>query len=133
MTRWPCSFPELIGGTPSLKMNHGSGTLVLQLANNIGVADRRWHRLDVRSNSKVRETQFFFVLFPTPPPPTPGGAGTEPSRRGGMITHVRVPAAAEIDPASLAGSPALIYRRCASRSIDAPAPSSWRRKVWTPG
>ncbi|XP_061577385.1 neural-cadherin-like isoform X1 [Cololabis saira] len=43
---------ELIGGTPSLKINHGSGTLVLQLTNNIGVADRRWHRLDVRSNSK---------------------------------------------------------------------------------
>uniref|UniRef100_A0A672H8B9 Neural-cadherin-like n=1 Tax=Salarias fasciatus TaxID=181472 RepID=A0A672H8B9_SALFA len=46
---------ELIGGTPSLKINHGSGTLVLQLTNNVGVADRRWHRLDVRSNSKVRE------------------------------------------------------------------------------
>ncbi|CAB1437444.1 unnamed protein product [Pleuronectes platessa] len=43
---------ELISGTPSLKMNHGSGTLVLQLTNNVGVADRRWHRLDVRSNSK---------------------------------------------------------------------------------
>ncbi|CAL8374879.1 unnamed protein product [Arctogadus glacialis] len=43
---------ELIGGTPSLKVNHGSGTLVLQLPNNVGVADRRWHRLDVRSNSK---------------------------------------------------------------------------------
>ncbi|XP_067358441.1 neural-cadherin-like isoform X1 [Channa argus] len=43
---------ELIGGTPSLKINHGSGTLVLQLTNNIGVADRRWHRLDVKSNSK---------------------------------------------------------------------------------
>lgn len=36
-------------------MNHGSGTLVLQLNNNIGVADRRWHHLDVRSNSKVRQ------------------------------------------------------------------------------
>uniref|UniRef100_A0A667Y7I2 Uncharacterized protein n=1 Tax=Myripristis murdjan TaxID=586833 RepID=A0A667Y7I2_9TELE len=46
---------ELIGGTPSLKINHGSGTLVLQLANNVGVADRRWHRLDVRSNGKVSE------------------------------------------------------------------------------
>lgn len=46
---------ELISGTPSLKINHGSGTLVLQLNNNIGVADRRWHRLDVRSNSKVWE------------------------------------------------------------------------------
>lgn len=44
---------ELIGGTPSLKVNHGSGTLVLQLINNVGVADRRWHRLDVRSNGKV--------------------------------------------------------------------------------
>ncbi|XP_060892631.1 neural-cadherin-like [Labrus mixtus] len=43
---------ELIGGTPSLKVNHGSGTLVLQLTHNAGVADRRWHRLDVRSNSK---------------------------------------------------------------------------------
>nr|XP_040024425.1 neural-cadherin-like isoform X3 [Gasterosteus aculeatus aculeatus] len=43
---------ELIGGTPSLKINHGSGTLVLQLTNNIGVTDRRWHRLDVRSNSE---------------------------------------------------------------------------------
>ncbi|XP_014844381.1 PREDICTED: neural-cadherin-like [Poecilia mexicana] len=42
---------ELIGGTPSLKINHGSGTLVLQLTN-VGVSDRRWHRLDVRSNSK---------------------------------------------------------------------------------
>lgn len=46
---------ELIAGTPSLKINHGSGTLVLQLTNNIGVADRRWHRLDVRSNNKVSD------------------------------------------------------------------------------
>ncbi|KAM6977861.1 LOW QUALITY PROTEIN: neural-cadherin [Aplochiton taeniatus] len=43
---------ELIGGTPTLKINHGSGTLVLQLPGNVNVADRRWHRLDVRSNSK---------------------------------------------------------------------------------
>uniref|UniRef100_A0A1A8SAM0 Uncharacterized protein n=1 Tax=Nothobranchius rachovii TaxID=451742 RepID=A0A1A8SAM0_9TELE len=43
---------ELIDGTPTLKINHGSGTLVLQLPGNINVADRRWHRLDVRSNSK---------------------------------------------------------------------------------
>uniref|UniRef100_A0A3Q3BK33 Neural-cadherin-like n=1 Tax=Kryptolebias marmoratus TaxID=37003 RepID=A0A3Q3BK33_KRYMA len=42
---------ELIGGMPSLKINHGSGTLVLQLTN-VGVGDRRWHRLDVKSNSK---------------------------------------------------------------------------------
>uniref|UniRef100_A0A3Q2CVV9 Si:ch211-186j3.6 n=1 Tax=Cyprinodon variegatus TaxID=28743 RepID=A0A3Q2CVV9_CYPVA len=45
---------ELIDGTPTLKINHGSGTLVLQLPGNVDVADRRWHRLDVRSNSKVR-------------------------------------------------------------------------------
>lgn len=44
---------ELIDGTPTLKINHGSGTVVLQLPGNINVADRRWHRLDVRSNSKV--------------------------------------------------------------------------------
>ncbi|XP_061532993.1 putative neural-cadherin 2 isoform X2 [Phycodurus eques] len=43
---------ELIGGAPSLKINHGSGTLVLQLISNAGLSDRRWHRLDVRSNSK---------------------------------------------------------------------------------
>ncbi|XP_035275512.1 neural-cadherin-like [Anguilla anguilla] len=43
---------ELIGGTPTLKINHGSGTLVLQLPSNVRVADRRWHRLDVRSDSK---------------------------------------------------------------------------------
>ncbi|MBN3309830.1 CADN protein, partial [Amia calva] len=43
---------ELINGMPALKINHGSGTLVLQLPSNVNVADRRWHRLDVRSNSK---------------------------------------------------------------------------------
>ncbi|XP_068167737.1 neural-cadherin [Antennarius striatus] len=43
---------ELIDGTPTLKINHGSGTVVLQLPGNINVADRRWHRLDIRSNSK---------------------------------------------------------------------------------
>uniref|UniRef100_A0A3P8S899 Si:ch211-186j3.6 n=1 Tax=Amphiprion percula TaxID=161767 RepID=A0A3P8S899_AMPPE len=42
----------LIDGTPTLKINHGSGTVVLQLPGNVNVADRRWHRLDVRSNSK---------------------------------------------------------------------------------
>ncbi|XP_061620755.1 neural-cadherin [Phyllopteryx taeniolatus] len=43
---------ELIDGTPTLKINHGSGTVVLQLPGNVNVADRRWHRLDIRSNSK---------------------------------------------------------------------------------
>uniref|UniRef100_A0A3Q2XMW5 Neural-cadherin-like n=1 Tax=Hippocampus comes TaxID=109280 RepID=A0A3Q2XMW5_HIPCM len=51
---------ELIGGSPNLKINHGSGTLVLQLLNSAGLADRRWHRLDVRSNSKVRQLYFCF-------------------------------------------------------------------------
>lgn len=69
------SLPELSGGTPSLKVNHGSGTLVLQLANNIGVADRRWHRLDVRSNSKVRENTLSFSsasFHPAAPEPLQG-------------------------------------------------------------
>ena len=56
----PCPCPslclspsELVDGTPTLKINHGSGKVVLQLPGNVNVADRRWHRLDVRSNSKV--------------------------------------------------------------------------------
>lgn len=53
---------ELIDGTPTLKINHGSGTVVLQLPGNVNVADRRWHRLDVRSNSKVGR---FTYLTPT--------------------------------------------------------------------
>uniref|UniRef100_A0AAQ5YDQ5 Uncharacterized protein n=1 Tax=Amphiprion ocellaris TaxID=80972 RepID=A0AAQ5YDQ5_AMPOC len=53
---------ELIDGTPTLKINHGSGTVVLQLPGNVNVADRRWHRLDVRSNSKVGR---FIHLTPT--------------------------------------------------------------------
>ncbi|XP_039619104.1 neural-cadherin [Polypterus senegalus] len=43
---------ELINGSVTLKINHGSGTLVLQLPTNINVADRRWHQLDIRSNGK---------------------------------------------------------------------------------
>ncbi|XP_023671737.2 neural-cadherin isoform X2 [Paramormyrops kingsleyae] len=43
---------ELINGTPTLKINHGSGTLVLRLPGNVNTADRRWHRLDVRSDGK---------------------------------------------------------------------------------
>ncbi|KAL4630306.1 neural-cadherin-like [Arapaima gigas] len=43
---------ELIDGTPTLKINHGSGTLVLQLPGSVNTADRQWHRLDVRSNGK---------------------------------------------------------------------------------
>ncbi|XP_041123428.1 neural-cadherin [Polyodon spathula] len=43
---------ELINGTPMLKINHGSGTLVLKLPSHVNTADRRWHRLDVRGNGK---------------------------------------------------------------------------------
>ncbi|MBN3287600.1 CADN protein, partial [Polyodon spathula] len=43
---------ELINGTPTLKINHGSGTLVLTLPSHVNTADRRWHRLDVRGNGK---------------------------------------------------------------------------------
>lgn len=54
---------ELIDGTPTLKINHGSGTVVLQLPGNINVADRRWHRLDVRSNSKVGSFTPFTPIY----------------------------------------------------------------------
>lgn len=54
---------ELIDGTPTLKINHGSGTVVLQLPGNINVADRRWHRLDVRSNSKVGRLTPFTPIY----------------------------------------------------------------------
>ncbi|XP_072554765.1 neural-cadherin-like isoform X1 [Paramormyrops kingsleyae] len=43
---------EIVDGAPTLKINHGSGTLVLRLPGNVNTADRRWHRLDVRSNGK---------------------------------------------------------------------------------
>ncbi|XP_067853677.1 neural-cadherin [Heptranchias perlo] len=43
---------EISNGVPTLRINHGSGTLQLQLANTVNVADRRWHRLDIRSNGK---------------------------------------------------------------------------------
>ncbi|XP_058848728.1 neural-cadherin-like [Acipenser ruthenus] len=43
---------ELINGTPTLKVNHGSGTLVLKLPSHVNTADRRWHRLDVKGKGK---------------------------------------------------------------------------------
>ncbi|KAK1161935.1 neural-cadherin-like [Acipenser oxyrinchus oxyrinchus] len=43
---------ELVNGTPTLKVNHGSGTLFLKLPSHVNTADRRWHRLDVRGNGK---------------------------------------------------------------------------------
>nr|XP_057909277.1 neural-cadherin isoform X1 [Doryrhamphus excisus] len=44
---------ELKNGIPVLNVNHGSGTLTLQLPPMSNVADRRWHRLDVISDGKA--------------------------------------------------------------------------------
>ncbi|XP_042196330.1 neural-cadherin [Callorhinchus milii] len=43
---------EINNGVPTLRLNHGSGMLVLELRSSVNVADRRWHRLDIRSNGK---------------------------------------------------------------------------------
>lgn len=50
---WSCLCPELKGGVPVLSVNHGSGTLTLQLRPESSTADRRWHRLDISSDGKV--------------------------------------------------------------------------------
>nr|XP_061812727.1 neural-cadherin-like [Nerophis lumbriciformis] len=44
---------ELKNGIPVLNVNHGSGTLTLQLPPASNVADRRWHRLDITSDGKA--------------------------------------------------------------------------------
>uniref|UniRef100_A0A3Q3N5U2 Si:dkey-22o22.2 n=1 Tax=Mastacembelus armatus TaxID=205130 RepID=A0A3Q3N5U2_9TELE len=44
---------ELRNGVPALSVNHGSGTLTLQLPPKSTVTDRRWHRLDVISDGKA--------------------------------------------------------------------------------
>ncbi|KAM3614937.1 uncharacterized protein V6R79_020964 [Siganus canaliculatus] len=44
---------ELRNGVPALSINHGSGTLTLQLPPRSTVTDRRWHRLDIISDGKV--------------------------------------------------------------------------------
>uniref|UniRef100_A0AAY4BAX3 Uncharacterized protein n=1 Tax=Denticeps clupeoides TaxID=299321 RepID=A0AAY4BAX3_9TELE len=44
---------ELKNGVPSLSVNHGSGTLTLQLPPRATVSDRRWHRLDIISDGKT--------------------------------------------------------------------------------
>ncbi|KAK1794615.1 hypothetical protein P4O66_001333 [Electrophorus voltai] len=43
---------ELKNGVPLLSVNHGSGTLTLQLPALTSVTDRRWHRLDIISDGK---------------------------------------------------------------------------------
>lgn len=47
------SHPELRNGVPALSINHGSGTLTLQLPSKSTITDRRWHRLDIISDGKV--------------------------------------------------------------------------------
>ncbi|KAM9310460.1 neural-cadherin [Pholidichthys leucotaenia] len=44
---------ELRNGVPALTINHGSGTLTLQLPPKSTITDRRWHRLDVISDGKA--------------------------------------------------------------------------------
>ncbi|XP_043922109.1 neural-cadherin-like [Protopterus annectens] len=44
---------ELKNGVPSLKLNQGSGSLLLQLPPTVNAADRRWHRIDIKNNGKV--------------------------------------------------------------------------------
>ncbi|TRY92876.1 hypothetical protein DNTS_029152 [Danionella cerebrum] len=44
---------ELKNGTPVLSVNHGSGTLTLQLPGIVTVTDRRWHHLDIISDGKT--------------------------------------------------------------------------------
>nr|XP_046255492.1 neural-cadherin [Scatophagus argus] len=44
---------ELRNGVPALSINHGSGTLTLQLPPKATVTDRRWHRLDIISDGKA--------------------------------------------------------------------------------
>ncbi|XP_028281097.1 neural-cadherin [Parambassis ranga] len=44
---------ELRNGVPVLSINHGSGTLTLQLPPKSTVTDRRWHRLDIISDGKA--------------------------------------------------------------------------------
>ncbi|XP_072573022.1 neural-cadherin isoform X2 [Paramormyrops kingsleyae] len=51
---------ELKNGLPTLSVSHGSGVLTLQLAPRLGVADRRWHRLDITNDGKT--VQFMLDL-----------------------------------------------------------------------
>ncbi|XP_030606404.1 neural-cadherin [Archocentrus centrarchus] len=44
---------EVRNGVPALSINHGSGTLTLQLPPKSTVTDRRWHRLDIISDGKA--------------------------------------------------------------------------------
>uniref|UniRef100_A0ABM5ETP5 Neural-cadherin-like n=1 Tax=Pogona vitticeps TaxID=103695 RepID=A0ABM5ETP5_9SAUR len=41
---------ELYSGIPVLKVNHGLGTVELRLPSHVNITDKRWHKLEVRSN-----------------------------------------------------------------------------------
>ncbi|XP_014797646.1 PREDICTED: neural-cadherin-like [Calidris pugnax] len=43
---------ELSDGVPVLKMSHGSGFVMLQFPSHLNVADKKWHRLEVRTNGQ---------------------------------------------------------------------------------
>ncbi|XP_053349522.1 neural-cadherin [Clarias gariepinus] len=43
---------ELKKGTPVLSVNHGSGTVTLQLPAHSSLSDRRWHHIDIISDGK---------------------------------------------------------------------------------
>lgn len=48
-----------------LKISHGSGFVMLQFPSHLNVADKKWHRLEVRTNGQVS------YLIPPPPPHPP--------------------------------------------------------------
>uniref|UniRef100_A0A8C3JSM2 Neural-cadherin n=1 Tax=Calidris pygmaea TaxID=425635 RepID=A0A8C3JSM2_9CHAR len=51
---------ELSDGVPVLKMSHGSGFVMLQFPSHLNVADKKWHRLEVRTNGQVSYLILFF-------------------------------------------------------------------------
>lgn len=42
-----------------LKMSHGSGFVMLQFPSHLNVADKKWHRLEVRTSGQVSYLIFF--------------------------------------------------------------------------
>ncbi|XP_069073745.1 neural-cadherin-like [Pleurodeles waltl] len=49
---------ELSNGVPVLKMNHGASSLVMTFPKEVNVADRQWHRLDMR----ISRQDVYFIL-----------------------------------------------------------------------
>ncbi|KAG6940614.1 Cadherin-N, partial [Chelydra serpentina] len=43
---------ELSSGIPVLKINHGAGTETLHFPSHLNLTDKRWHRLEVRTNGQ---------------------------------------------------------------------------------